>query len=93
MEYSPLDLHRAQAGDYNIGKLLQAKQDTRKPSVENSTGESLEYHRLLQQWDQLLIQDGLLWHVFAPTSAGRDIEQITYCLCPTVFWKNHWVVR
>ena len=26
--------------------------------------------------------------VSGSTSAGRDIEQITCCLCPTVFWPN-----
>ena len=65
MGYSPAELQQAQAEDHVIGKLLRSKQVNCRPSVTHSTGESLEYRHLLQQWDQLLIQDGLLWRIFS----------------------------
>ena len=59
-----------------IGKLLQSKQANGRPSVAQSTGESLEYRRLLQQWDQLLIQDGLLWRIFAQPQESASWKQL-----------------
>ena len=76
MGYSRDELQQAQAEDKVIGKLLQAKQADYRPSVAYSTGETLEYRRLLQQWDQLLIQDGLLWHIFAQPQEGSSWRQL-----------------
>ena len=76
MGYSPVELQQAQADDQVIGKLLQAKQANCRPSVAHSTGETLEYRHLLQQWDQLLIQDGLLWHIFAQPQERSSWKQL-----------------
>ena len=76
MGYSPVELQQAQADDQVIGKLLQAKQANCRPSVAHSTGETLEYRRLLQQWDQLLIQDGLLWRIFAQPQERSSWKQL-----------------
>ena len=76
MGYSHVELQQAQADDQVIGKLLQAKQANCRPSVTHSTGETLEYRRLLQQWDQLLIQDGLLWHIFAQPQERSSWKQL-----------------
>lgn len=76
MGYSPVELQQAQADDQVIGKLLQAKQANCRPSDTHSTGETLEYRRLLQQWDQLLIQDGLLWRIFAQPQERSSWKQL-----------------
>ena len=74
--YSPAELQQAQAEDHVIGKLLRSKQANGRPSVTQSTGESLEYRRLVQQWDQLLIQDGLLWRIFAQPQESASWKQL-----------------
>ena len=76
MGYSCDELQQAQAEDKVIGKLLQAKQADCRPSVAYSTGETLEYRHLLQHWDQLLIQDGLLWRIFAQPQEGSSWRQL-----------------
>ena len=76
MGYSLAELQQAQAEDHVIGKMLQSKQANCRPSVAHSTGESLEYRRLLQQWDQLLIQDGLLWRIFAQPQESASWKQL-----------------
>ena len=72
MGYSRDELQQAQVEDKVIGKLLQVKQADCRPSVAYSTGETLEYRRLLQQWNQLLIQDGLLWRIFKRDLVGDN---------------------
>ena len=69
MGYSPVELQQAQADDQVIGKLLQAKQANCRPSVAHSTGETLEYRRLL-------IQDGLLWRIFAQPQERSSWKQL-----------------
>ena len=76
IRYSPVELQQAQADDQVIGKLLQAKQANCRPSVAHSIGETLEYRRLLQQWDQLLIQNGLLWRIFAQPQERSSWKQL-----------------
>ena len=41
--------------------LLRAKETNEKPT---DSAQSIEYRRLSQQWDQLAIQDGVLWRHF-----------------------------
>ena len=74
------ELQQAQAEDNVIGKKLQSKHANCRPSVAHSTGGSLEYRRLLQQWDQLLIQDGLLWFIFAQLQESASWKQLVVSL-------------
>jgi len=74
--YTTAELHQAQTDDRNISKLLQAKQCNRQPLMNESKGESLEYRRLLQQWDQLLVQDGILWRLYAQPREGLSWKQL-----------------
>ena len=38
--------------------------------------QGLEYHCLSQQWDQLRIQNGLLWHHYAQLNHSQDRLQL-----------------
>ena len=58
--YSHAELRQAQLEDPNVGEILQAKQDNCKPAADYAKGQSLEYRRLLQQWEQLIVSDGVL---------------------------------
>jgi len=51
------DLHQAQMLDASVGGILQAKKAGKKLSAEFVRP---SYRRLHQQWDQLVIQEGVL---------------------------------
>ena len=44
--------------------------------MNESNGESLEYHRLLQQWDQLIVQEGILWRLYAQPREDLSWKQL-----------------
>ena len=54
-----------QTADSCIGEILKAKKQNLKPSPEYVKGQSIAYHRLLQQWDQLVVHEGVLWRYYA----------------------------
>ena len=58
-EKSSTDIRALQQQDADLGSLLQAVEAGQKPSAAG-TSASREYCRLLQQWDQLTVRDGLL---------------------------------
>jgi len=60
--YTTAELCMAQTEDRNIVQLLQAMQCNQWPEIINeSNGESLECRHHLLQWDQLVVQEGVLW--------------------------------
>ena len=42
-----------------------AKECDEQPSSQYAKGQNIPYQRLLQQWDQLIVHDGLLWRHYA----------------------------
>ena len=44
--------------------------------MNESNGESLEYRRLLQQWDQLIVQEGILWQLYAQPREDLSWKQL-----------------
>ena len=85
------NLRQAQLDDPGVAFVLQAKENASKPSLDLTKSQSLETHKLLQQWDQLEVQDGLLAHKFEQEGKGvivlhkwpeeRDITPAT--------WRSH----
>lgn len=71
-----MELHQAQLEDPNIGDILIAKQSNCKPAIEHAKGQSLEYRRLLQQWEQLSVRDGLLCRNYAQQSEDKGWTQL-----------------
>ena len=50
-----------QLKDDCIGQLLLAKEANQQPLQDQAKGQNIEYRRLLQQWDQLSVHNGVLW--------------------------------
>ena len=59
--YSNQEMRDLQLNDASIGQLLLAKETDQKPSQDQAKSQGLEYRRLLQQWNQLVVKDGILW--------------------------------
>ena len=52
--------------------MLKAKETNKRPSSDKAKGQSIEYRRLLQQWEQLVIRDGILWRCY--THSASDLH-------------------
>ena len=65
------ELHDLQSGDPSIGPILQAKRLGAKSTLKENKQSSLEGRRLLQLWDQLHVQNEMLYRVFESTD-GRS---------------------
>ena len=57
-------LRETQLTDPIVGPVLRAKGADNKPDPEERRSLPLEMRRLFQQWDQLLLKDGVLWRIF-----------------------------
>ena len=78
-------VHQAQLQDSIIGEILQAKQGNCKPTIEYAKAHSLEYRRLLQQWEQLTMSDGVLWRVY---TQPRENQGWTQLVVPKKFCQD-----
>ena len=58
------EMCQLQLDDNTIGPLFRAKETNEKPTDFYAKAQSIEYRCLSQQWDQLAIQDGVLWRHF-----------------------------
>ena len=60
--YSAQEMRDLQVKDNCIGQILLAKEADQQPSQDQAKRQSIEYHRFLQQWDQLFkcLQWGLM---------------------------------
>ena len=61
IERTPEELPKLQQTDNEIGPILQALEDNKQLSTGNLQGKSRSYRSLLQQWNQLYVQNGLLF--------------------------------
>ena len=62
--YSPQQLCSMQFADECIGLLLNAKEKDEQPSCNFAKSQPISFHRLLQQWDQLVTVNGVLYRQF-----------------------------
>ena len=61
------EMRQLQLDDNTIRPFLRAKETNEKPTDSYVKAQSIEYRRISQQWDQLAIQDGVLWqHLIHP---------------------------
>ena len=60
----------AQLGDPGISFILQAKESDSRPTSDLIKSQSLETQKLLQQWDQLEVRNGLLARKFEQEGKG-----------------------
>jgi len=59
--HTQAELRDLQLNDSCIGELLKAMEVHQKPLRDHVRSQSIVYRRLYQQWDQLVIQNGVLW--------------------------------
>ena len=74
--YSSRELRNLQLNDECLGQLLLARERNQQPSQDYAKGQCIEYRRLLQQWDQLSVQDGVLWRYCIQPDDGRGWLQL-----------------
>ena len=71
------DLRQIQLLDGSIGGILQAKETDKTPSAEIVRSQCPFYRRLHQQWDQLVVQEGVLWrHYHTPSESHSWLQLI-----------------
>ena len=71
------DVRQAQLLDDSISGILQAKEADNKPSAEFARSQCPSYRRLHQQWDQLVVQEGVLWrHYHTPSESHNWLQLI-----------------
>ena len=76
IEYSQEELRQAQLDDPIIRPIPCAKQENHRPSDETAKGKSSHYRRLLQLWDQLIVQDQLLFRCFENDEGSSHHTQL-----------------
>ena len=69
-------MRQLQLDDDTVGQLLRTKETNQKPTSAYEKSQSIEYRRLSQQWDQLSIQDGVLWQHFMHPNQDRSWLQL-----------------
>ena len=57
-------MRQLQLGDNIVGQLLRVKETNQQSTDADVKAQGIEYRCLSQQWNQLAIQDGVLWRHF-----------------------------
>ena len=76
IERTPEELRKLQQTDNEIGPILQALEDNKQLSTVNLQGKSRSYRLLLQQWNQLYVQNGLLFRRYEDISGHKKWAQL-----------------
>ena len=74
--YSSQDMRDLQLNDNCVGPILKAKEANQQPPQDLAKTQSLEYRRLLQQWDQLVVRNGVLWRCYVHPASGSSWLQL-----------------
>ena len=75
-ECSPEEFRELQRVDEVLGPLDESIEAKQKPSPNATGGKDRSYTLLLQQWDQLYLQDGLLFPNYQDTSGKHHWAQL-----------------
>ena len=59
-----------------LGGLLKAVESRQKPPPDHVKAQSLNYRRLYQRWDQLVVQNGILWRHYEPPNEAQGWLQL-----------------
>ena len=59
--HQPSEIRALQQNDPEIGPVQKAKENGVRPSLEQMKSKSVETRRLLQLWDHLVLQDGIMY--------------------------------
>ena len=74
--YSSSDMRSFQLSDSCVSLILRAKERGQKPSPDLAKSQSIEYRRLLQQWDQLTIHNGVLYRGYVQPMNNSEYLQL-----------------
>ena len=74
LERSPAEIRKLQLDDDVLGPIAVAVETKQKPNI--SQQKSREYGLLLQQWDRLYVQDGLLFRDYQDTKGNHKWAQL-----------------
>ena len=69
-------MYMAQANDDVISPILQAKKTDTKPGDDQLKGEGRAVHLMPQQWDQLLLCNGLLYRKFEKNNGNSHLQLV-----------------
>ena len=70
------EMRKLQQGDLDIGAVLKAKEQQAKPDADEQKAQSLETRRLLQLWEQLVIQNGVLFRQWESPDGTKIVYQL-----------------
>ena len=63
--YSPDQLRDMQLLDSYIGQVLRWKENREQPAAEYMKVQPIPLHHLVQQWEQLIVNNGVLYRYYA----------------------------
>ena len=75
-ERSSMEIRELQLADEALGPLMTAMEAEQRPDASTTCGKSRSYSLLLQQWDQLYMQDGVLFRNYQNTSGNTQWSQL-----------------
>lgn len=77
-KHSPVEIQelQLQSTDEVLSPLMKAMEARQRPDIGTTCGKDRSYTLLLQQWDQLYIKDGLLFHNYQDTSGNTQWSQL-----------------
>ena len=75
-ERSPKEIRALQLTDTVLGPLMEAMEANQKPEAATTRGKDRSYTLLLQQWDQLIMQEGLLFRNYQDASGNTQWSQL-----------------
>ena len=70
------DLRSLQLHDPELALVLTAKEDGRRPTKEEVSGESVKTRKLIQIWEQLVLEKGILMRNFYDEHRGISFKQL-----------------
>ena len=89
----PSDFHSQQQNDPSLGLVLQGK--LKNTGHSNINGEGSECRHLKQLWDQLFVQDGVLYRLYkeSPSSTSGKKQLVPKLLRDSVLNEVHGIYR
>ena len=84
-ERTTSDLQQLQQADGIVGPILKAVTENKRPSPNMTQGKDRKFHQLLQQWNQLYIQQGLLFRCYEDCHGEEKWAQL---VVPLVLQKE-----
>ena len=74
--YSPDQLRRMQLDDSYIGQVLRWKEQGEQPSADFVKTQPVPLRRLIQQWEQMVVNNGILYRHYAKPRESQDYLQL-----------------